>query len=77
MQDHVQQKPCRLAVQNDKNESQDFDSIPELPAGACAKMCQAFSLFELLWGIWGHVPRKNFTKLQSNLRDFSALWNHF
>ena len=28
----------RLAVQSNKNDLQDFDAIPELPAGTCAEI---------------------------------------
>ena len=33
-----QQKPCMLALQNNKNDLQDFDSLSDLSAGACSKI---------------------------------------
>ena len=38
MQHLIQQKPYRFSAPNNDNNLQDFDSTPELPAGAYAEI---------------------------------------
>ena len=38
MQSFLRQKPYRLEEQNNQNDLQDFEAIPDLPAGAYANI---------------------------------------
>ena len=66
-------KPYRLAVQNNKNEVQDFDSIPGFLTKTYAEIFLRGSENVSL----ACPLRKNFAKSHSNIRNFNAFWGHF
>ena len=77
-----------LTVENNKNDSQDFDTITELPVGR-QKLFRGAQKYP--FGIFlfcecrrhdylkrsGGMPQKKICKLTLNISNFSAFWNQF